>query len=433
MTPSRRLLYGCLTAMTLLLFIEGALWGAGVATGRELRVDPLPAPADHAVLCAASDGQAVRLCPDRGPAYERVRPLEFALRPSRPRVVTVGESFVYGLGLEAAEAWPAQLEQALGGEAEVLNLGRCGTYASRLQPQVAAAGTLQADVVIISVGNNEHTMTSFFTGTLGRHPLTAYRTLRTLGQSRLFGILSRLLAGGGEPLRAAESVESPARDLSDPVDAQVYAARRRPPDLSLFPTGYASVEVSRILEEEQRLKETIFEDHLRRMVATAQDGGASVILTTLPWRLGTAPALSGTRSPDVSNVERIVDRVGAPGDPAPEAAYAEGQALDPTVAALHHQAGRMFLRTRRPGPAADAFRLAAEWDLVPDATPSINAIIRRVAEDEGATLVDLHALSDDWMADPDAKFIDKVHVSAEGAGEIAADLAAPVRAALAER
>ena len=171
MTPSRRLLYGCLTAMTLLLFIEGALWGVGVATGRELRVDPLPAPADHAVLCAASDGQAVRLCPDRGPAYERVRPLEFALRPSRPRVVTVGESFVYGLGLEAAEAWPAQLEQALGGEAEVLNLGRCGTYASRLQPQVAAAGTLQADVVIISVGNNEHTMTSFFTGTLGRHPL----------------------------------------------------------------------------------------------------------------------------------------------------------------------------------------------------------------------------------------------------------------------
>ena len=359
MTRSRRLLYALATTLAFLGAAEAFLWLASVVTGRELRVDPLPAPADHAVLCAAADGQGVKLCPDRGPAYERVRPLEFALRPSRPRVVTVGESFVYGLGLSAEEAWPAQLEATLDGQVEVLNLGRCGTYASRLQPQVAAAGTLQADVVVISVGNNEHTMTSFFTGALGRHPLAAYRTLRTLGHSRLFGILSRLVAGGGEPLRAAESFESPARDLSDPVDAQVYAARRRPPDLSLFPTGYASAEVSRIIEEEQRLKETIFEDHLRRMVETARSGGAEVVLTTLPWRLGTAPALSGTRSADVSNVRRIVDRVGAPGDPAPEAAYAEGKALDPTVAALHHQAGRMFLRTRRPGPAADAFRLAA--------------------------------------------------------------------------
>ena len=56
-------------------------------------------------------------------------------------MVTVGESFVYGLGLEEIDAWPAQLEEALGGEAEVLNLGRCGTYASRLQPQVVAAAT----------------------------------------------------------------------------------------------------------------------------------------------------------------------------------------------------------------------------------------------------------------------------------------------------
>lgn len=432
MSRTKRLFYGLVVTIIVLLSTEAFLWLAALTTGRDLRVDPLPAPADYPVLCAAADGQGVKLCPDRGPEYERVRPLAFSLRPDRPRVVTIGESFVYGLGLEAEEAWPARLEAALAGKAEVLNLGRCGTYASRLQPQVAAAETLHADVVILSVGNNEHTMTSFFSGPLGRHPLKTYEVMRTAGQSQLFGLLSRIVTGG-QPLRAAESFDTPAKAITDPVDAQVYAARRRPPDLSLFPEGHASQEVTRILEEEQRLKERIFEGHLRRMVRTAQAGGATVVLTTLPWRLGTAPALSGTQSADPANVRRIVDRVGAPGDPDPEAAYREGLALDPTVAGLHHQAGRMYLRTQRPGPAADAFRQAAEWDLVPDATPSINAIIARVAAEEGATLVDLHALSDGWMAAPDSKLLDKVHVSAGGAEDVAQALVDPVRAALKAR
>lgn len=433
MSPTRRLLYSLVVAAIVLLSAEGFLWLAALTTGKDLRVDPLPSPADYPVLCASEDGARLRLCPDRGPQYERVRPLAFSQTPTGPRVVTIGESFVYGLGLEAEQAWPARLEAALGGGAEVLNLGRCGTYASRLQPQVAAAATLQADVVVLSVGNNEHTMTSFFTGAMGRRPLWSYRALSATGQSQLFGLLNRLVARGGEPLRAAESFDSPARALADPNDALVYAARRRPPDLSRFPSGMASTEVTRILEEEQRLKELIFEGHLRRMVRTAQGGGAAVVLTTLPWRLGTAPALSGTRIADTEQILRAVDRAGAPGDADPEAAYADGLALDPTVAALHHQGGRMYLRTRRPGPAADAFRLAAEWDLVPDATPSINAIIRQVAADEGATLVDLHALSDGWMAAPDSKLLDKLHVSAGGAEDVAQALAGPVSAALAGR
>ena len=90
----------------------------------------------------------------------------------------------------------------------------------------------------------------------------------------------------------------------------------------------------------------------------------------------------------------------------------------------------MYQRRRQPRLAADAFRLAAEWDLVPDATPSINAIIRRVADEEGAVLVDLHALSDAWMVEPDRWFLDKVHVSALGATAIGEHLAAPVAGAL---
>jgi lysophospholipase L1-like esterase len=200
----------------------------------------------------------------------------------------------------------------------------------------------------------------------------------------------------------------------------------------LFPDGLAGPEVTAVLEEEQRLKEHIFAGHLRRMVRTAQAGGAQVVVTTLPWNLGTAPALSGLRTPGREDVLRMVRRVGAPGEADAEGAYREGLALDPSVAALHHQAGRMYQGRRLPGLAADAFRLAAEWDLVPDATPSINAVIRRVAEEEGATLVDLHALSDEWMAGPDTWFLDKVHVSAQGATAIGERLG-PVVAAELER
>jgi len=129
-----------------------------------MRVPPLPGHPSYDVLC--SWGEMKKLCPDRGPKYERVRPEVFALDPPQKRVVFIGESFVYGLGIEAEEAFPKQVGVALGVEA--LNLGRCGTYASRLVPIVEAALTLKPDLIVISTGNNEHTMTSFFSGSWGR-------------------------------------------------------------------------------------------------------------------------------------------------------------------------------------------------------------------------------------------------------------------------
>src|SRR6266550_2312638 len=77
----------------------------------------------------------------------------------RARIVTLGDSFTYGWGVEAEESWPKALEQRLrssGLDVEVANLGKHGAsprdYAdiaeksiSLLHPDVVIVGVLQGD------------------------------------------------------------------------------------------------------------------------------------------------------------------------------------------------------------------------------------------------------------------------------------------------
>ncbi len=77
----------------------------------------------------------------------------------RARIVTLGDSFTYGWGVEAEESWPKALEQRLrssGLDVEVANLGKPGAsprdYAdiaeksiSLLHPDVVIVGVLQGD------------------------------------------------------------------------------------------------------------------------------------------------------------------------------------------------------------------------------------------------------------------------------------------------
>jgi lysophospholipase L1-like esterase len=54
--------------------------------------------------------------------------------PGTFRIAAVGDSLTYGYGVAAEEAWPAQLERALGAEfrVEVLNLGVCGAQSEEV-------------------------------------------------------------------------------------------------------------------------------------------------------------------------------------------------------------------------------------------------------------------------------------------------------------
>jgi len=438
-TRGRKLLFALLTTLIVLGGAELLLRGLCLVTGRDWRVDPLPAHEDYDVLC--SFGDLLKLCPDRGPDYERVRPLVFAAAPDRPRVVAIGESFVYGLGLPTDQAFPARLQAHLadqGVDAEVLNLGRCGTYASRLVPLVQAAIDLHADAVVIAAGNNEHTMTSFYTGLAGRHPLMVYRIGRRLGRLQLYGLLATAV---GIPPRVEESfTEQPAHFGAD-LDRQVYAARRRPPDLAAFqrddlPEGVAlaGAEVTRILEEEQRLKEEIFAGHLAGMLDMLDDAGIPAVVATLPRDLTVPPVLSGVHTASESDVVAMINRLEQPaggrGPADPASLLQQAVDLDPAVSFFQYKLGQHRLHGGDTAAAADALRAAVEWDLVPDATPSINHIAAAQATDHGLPVVDLARHADAWLSDPDTWYLDKVHVSARGADEIGALLAPVVADAL---
>ena len=130
MHPLKKASIGFVSSIAFFFVCEALLRLYCVVIDSDFRVPPLPEHPTVQVLC--SDGDTQRLCPDRGSSYERVRPEVFVESPKGNRIIVIGESFVYGLGIEANQAWPKQLQQQTG--IETLNFGRCGTYASQLIP-----------------------------------------------------------------------------------------------------------------------------------------------------------------------------------------------------------------------------------------------------------------------------------------------------------
>ena len=372
---TKKLLIGCLVSLVLLFAIESLFWLAATVLSADWRVDPLPSPPDYEVICSSSEGR-LTLCPDRGPQYERVRPEIFYKQALGPRIITIGESFVYGLGLEASESWPAQLQQQIGG-VEVLNFGRCGTYASRLLPIFKAAVDLSPELIILSTGNNEHTMTSFYAGPAGRHPMTMYKVSKWFGRSQLYGALFRLIAKG--EVRFQESFTEIPKQYSNPSDKLAYAARRRPPDLSMFTDSLAPKAVTAILEEEQRLKEMIFRDHLLEMIALASDANIPLLLTTLPRDFLAPPVLSGLYDESESSVRKALKMLEHRDPNKSTTSVDDGLTLAPQNAHLLYERGMIELANGNEKSAIEWIEQSNSWDLVPDATPEINEIIRQLA------------------------------------------------------
>ena len=413
-----KLVTGLLVAAAFLLLLEGALWFAAAASGADWRVDPLPQHLTPKIVC--KQGDKIKICPEERFGYRRVRPEVFSLEPTRPRVIVVGESFVFGLGVDMPQAWPAQLQRHLKDKAQVLNLGRCGTHAGLLVPVFKKALSFKPQVIVLAIGNNEHTMTTFYTGWAGRHPLEVYRASAALGSLQSGGLLFRAI---GAPTQAKESFDGPVRHFTNPVDKAIFAARRRPPDMRLFPDSLAGPEVSEALEKEQRLKETVFRGHLLRIMALAKEQGVKVVLATLPFTLQAPPTLSGAHKAPTADVLPVLRTIRErPSQDKVDRALA----VDDTVALFHYVHGELLLREGKAALAADAFRRSAQWDMIPDTTPAINTIIREVARKHDAPLVDLAQFAERYMARPRDVFIDRVHLNPKGCDEVGGIVAGAV-------
>lgn len=419
MKPIKKLILGLLVAFAGIGVLELILWVSATAMSTDWRVNPLPEHPKYDVLCPLGD--MLRLCPDQGPKYERVRPEVFFPTKDKPRIITVGESFVYGLGLPSEQSWPGFLNQQFGGDVEIINMGRCGTYASRLVPIMEAAISLEPDAIILSTGNNEHTMTSFYTGPLGRSPLKSYTTSKALGRFQLYGLLFRSISG--PDIKFKESFTEAPRNFENELDQKAYAARRRPPDMTQFPDALANYSVTNMLEEEQRLKEMIFQDHLQTMIDMTVDADIPLILTTLPRDLAVPPVLSGIHIKDEAEVRRIATSLLERSPNSQEDWVSKGLEIDNKVSLFLYEKAMIHLRNGENEAAIRSIRENMSWELIPDATPEINNIIRESARDNALALIDLDIYAEAYLSNPQEIFLDKVHVNARGAQEIAQGIA----------
>jgi len=139
------------------------------------------------------------------------------LRPGTKRVLAVGDSLTWGLGVQLREAWPAQLEAQLPG-IEVHNLGMCGYDAEQgISLITHHLEDWKPDLVIWATYTNDVDPTFLMFGAHDKHPvfvgtsipeparmLPEWMSLWLVRNSAMFrqvqaAKLARVLSGGHTP------------------------------------------------------------------------------------------------------------------------------------------------------------------------------------------------------------------------------------------
>ncbi len=141
-----------------------------------------------------------------------------------------------------------------------------------------------------------------------------------------------------------------------------------------------------------------FRENLTAIVQAGKDAGADVVLSTVAVNLADSAPFASLNRADADDrtlseflrLYRNAISLDGP-DSLPEAAeaYRRVLAVDDTFAETHFRLGRVLLRLGRMDEALDHFVRALELDALPfRTTPRLNNVIRDVAQEQGAILVD---------------------------------------------
>ena len=142
------------------------------------------------------------------------RASEPAQRTQRVRILVLGDSNTYGLYLEPADAYPAQLEALWNRDhdpdLEVVNMGYPGTNSSTVVAHLEkAVATFRPDLVLIMIGVNDYWTVPLGGGIeSGSGPASLLDALRR--HSRVYKLLALLLGAG-------DAGESRGRFVLDPT------------------------------------------------------------------------------------------------------------------------------------------------------------------------------------------------------------------------
>ena len=317
--------------------------------------------------------------------------VDVAREPTRPRVVALGGSSVRATwrahGPRQIGNFPVELGRLLPG-VEVVNLGVPGLGAGSVARLSSELSALQPDLVIIYSGHNDYNG-DVFNGRIEGLKLWAGPWYRLMARSWIHAALFR------------GKRDVPRKDPAAFVNAV-------PTDIAL------------------RLRPEVdarFADDLSLAISSAP---APVVVSTLLRNPAFPPSGHDVRDhPRCADALRQLRHLVS----TPERALAQ---LEP---ACGDGAVTEWLRFRIAADRGDAAQAQVHWkrsldlDALPMRAPaSADDLIRAVAADQSATLVDLEARFGSEA--PERWFTDTLHLSEEGARAVARELAPVVQAAL---
>ena len=405
----KKALFACVAFAGFFALLEGALALAGVRP-RLAFEDPYVGFASTIPLYVRDGGDYVTAPAKDG--WFNVQRFPANKPAGTYRIFSLGGSTTYGRPYDDRVSFSGWLREFLpiadpSRRWEVINAGGVSYASYRVAAVMEELAQYEPDLFLIYSGHNEFLERRTYEGLIeAPEALTAAGGL--LSRTRIYAAGAMLLDSG--PSRIGE-----AELLAEEVDTMLAH--------SVGPEDY---------ERDDALRSQIlahYRFNLTRMVEMARGAGAEAVLITPASSWKDCAPFKSQHSVNPDQAERaaeLLDRgVLSRREGRLEESLASLQAalaIDERYAQTHYELGDTLLALGRPEEAKQAFRRAMEEDVCPlRAFPEMNEIVREVAREIGAPLVDFAAYVEERAEDgiPGAEqFLDHVHLNMDGYREL---------------
>lgn len=416
----RRLLFAGFATLGFFALLELTLW--------VFRVEPAARQSDPAAgfsgqsrlftECESASGQPLLVTAENRLPWFNRQSFPREKPPGTFRIFCLGGSTTYGHPYDDRTSFAGFLRAFLpemdpSHAWEVINAGGISYASYRIERLVRELNEYEPDLFVIYTGHNEFLEDRTYSSAIDT-PEWVQRTVGLARWSRTFSLMQRVLRGS----RASQHLQS----LSDDVDAIL--------DRSVGPGAY---------HRDDPWHEQVvahFRDSLERIVDTASDAGAQIVLVIpasnlrdcAPFKSQHRDGLPADRLREFLAHLRAAEEALHGGKPAGALSRLE-QALDidPRHAGANFLRGRALLETGDAAAAREAFVRAREEDVCPlRAVTAIEQIVANVAKTRRVPVVDFSSIVSqraeygipgaDW-------FLDHVHPTVEGYQLLARELA----------
>lgn len=360
---ARKFIFALVTVGLIFGLLELGLWAAGVETLISRR-DPFAGFSRQVRLFELDSGDEVWRTPGRATQHSFNFQQFAADKPDDGyRIFALGGSSAYGFPWGAEQAFPHVLAEALtethpDRSFEAINAAAMSYGSHRLRILMHELVTHEPDLFVIYSGHNEFIERRFYSDHLAR-PKALDGLTRVLSHWRLYSLLADLR----DRAATTEAPTDVGQMLGIDVDRET-------------PSELVSAERSTVLER--------YRENLIAIVELARGAGAEIVLCTVPsniadWKPNASRTERTLTAAEQRELEELLERE----DPIAAERFPDHAQAWYVAATAHERAGRT-------AEAREAFVRARDLDAAPSRAPSaINAIVREVATETDAYLVDV--------------------------------------------